>query len=387
MRIGFDTLIENPFSPSSAINYLKDLLRALIRIAPDDELVVFVSRANREQFDISSNENIPARILTQQLQYPWLLKRHRVDVLHALNQIPLFTSTATVCKVCTLHHHVTASAFTEPIKDRWAWLANRLRRAYRGVVLDESARRATRVLANSNATRDLIVQHMKVPRDRVDVVYETVDDRFVPHPDPGALGTSLATKHGLVRPYLLYVSNLWFYKNPDGAIRSFARLRTRYKTDVDLVIVGNDDFGRIPSLEALAQTEGVRDRVRFLGRVPRDELIELYQGAHVVFYPSLAETFGKPVLEGMRVGVPVATSNTSSLPELGGAACLLFDPTDPDDVARVLHAACTDAPLRARLIAAGLQRGAEFSWDATARGTREVCARAVELHDVGRSRS
>ena len=268
-----------------------------------------------------------------------LLRRHGVDVLHALNQVPLATPRPTVVKVCTLHHHVTPDAFTEKIADRSAALANRLRLVYRRAAFDWSARRATLVMANSEVTRDLIVRYMRVPRERVEVVYESVDDRFEPAVDPVSLRASLAGRHGLQRPYVLYVSNLWFYKNPDGAIRGFAEQRRRYGDNLDLVIVGNDDYNRLPELQALAVAEGVADRVRFPGRVKRDDLIALYQGARVIFYPSFAETFGKPVIEAMRSGVPVVAGRAGSLPELVGSAGLVADPADPVEMSAALHAA------------------------------------------------
>jgi glycosyltransferase involved in cell wall biosynthesis len=372
---------------------MKSVLRALARVAPQHEVVVFVSRANRDLFEIganvrlveclSSNEHIPARILTQQLQYPVLLRRHGIDVLHALNQVPLATPRPTVVKVCTLHHYVTPDEFTQKIANPSAALANRLRLVYRRVTFDWSARRATLVMANSEATRDLIVQYMKVPRERVAIVYESVDDRFEPAADPESLRASLAARHGLRRPYVLYVSNLWFYKNADGAIRAFAEQCRRYHDDLDLVIVGNDDYRRLPDLQAIATAEGVSDRVRFLGRVKRDDLISLYQGAHVIFYPSFAETFGKPVVEGMRSGVPVVAARAGSLPELVGSAGLLVDPADPIEMAAALHAAAADHGLRARLIDAGLRRGVDFSWDRTAFGTLDLCARAVSMARPG----
>jgi glycosyltransferase involved in cell wall biosynthesis len=388
MRIGFDTLIENPHRPSSAINYLKVMLSTLARLSPADTFVVFVSRENRKHFDfrapnielvecLASNENIPARILAQQIQYPVLLRRHGVDVLHALNQIPLVTRVATVCKVCTLHHHVAPDEFSTRMTVSLA-VTNRLRRVYRRRVLDWSARRATLVMANSHATRELIIKHMGVPEDRIEVVYESVDDRFAPAEDLPTVRGQVEARFVLRRNYLLYVSNLWFYKNPDGAIRAFAEQRRRYADDLDLVVVGNDDYGRTPSLAKLAADEGVADRVRFLGKVPFDDLIRLYQAAHVVFYPSLAETFGKPVVEGMRCGVPVATSTCSSLPELAAGAALLFDPNDPVAMANALHVATTDEDTRSRLRAAGLKRGEDFSWEETARGTLAMCQRAVK---------
>jgi len=188
---------------------------------------------------------------------------------------------------------------------------------------------------------------------------------------------------GLPRPYILYVSNLWFYKNPDGAIRAFAALRRRYGHDLDLVIAGPDDYGRVPDLRALAHAEGVGERVRFLGRVGMPLLAELYTASRVVFYPSLAETFGKPVVEGMRSGVPVVAAAATCLPEILGDAGLVADPRDDGALAEALHRAVSDEALRADLIARGRARSAEFTWEATARGTLAACAAAVAERSNG----
>lgn len=388
MRIGFDTLIEDPARPSSAINYLKTLLRTFARVAPEHEFVAFVSRANRAHFEIdasnielvecfASNEHVPARILTQQIELVMTLRSHRIDVLHALNQVPLATRIPTVVKVCTLHHHVRPDEFTGHFGTWSTMLVNRLRLRYRRAMIDASARRATRVIANSEATRDLIVEHIRVARDKIDVVYESVDGDFKSAADVTAVRATLALNYQLSRPYILYVSNLWFYKNPDGAIRAFANQRRRYGDDLDLVIVGHDDYGRLADLRALARNEGVTDRVRFLGKLKLDALVQLYQAAHVVFYPSFAETFGKPVVEGMRSGIPVVAARAGSLPELVGAAALLVDPADPIEMAMALHIASTDQLVRTRLVEAGIRRANDFSWEKTARETVAVCARAT----------
>lgn len=381
MRIGFDTLVENPVRPSSAINYLKSVLRALAEAAPEHEIFVFVSPRNRHLFEIDlpnvrhvncfvSNENIPLRILVQQLYYPILAWRLRLDVIHALSQIPLYTPCATVVKTCGLHHHLT------PDEYRGGSWTHRLRLAYRHVVWDASVRRATLVMANSLETQRQIVRLMKVSERKTRVVYESVDDAF------GSVTTAAASeavtgRFGTTRPFVLYVSNLWKYKNPDGAIRAFARQYARYQDDLDLIIAGPDDYNRTEELTQLASSLGVGDRVRFLGRVPFADLINLYTAAHVIFYPSRFETFGKPVVEGMRAGVPVVAARATCLPEIVGDAGLTADPDDDDAMADALHAAATDPELRARLIENGRRRGAEFSWAATAEGTLEMCRQAV----------
>jgi len=383
MRIGYDTLVENPLNPSSAINYIKGVLHALMECGPEHEYFVFVSPKNRHLFNIQaenvhlvncfvSNENILLRILVQQFYYPNLARRYRLDVIHALSQIPLRVPCATVVKTCGLHHHLRPSEYLTRAPGRP--LAHPLRLLYRRLVWDASARRATLVMANSEATKQDIVRLMDVTPGKVRVVLEAVSDDFGQVEDLHAARAFVGEKFGISRAYLLYVSNLWFYKNPDGAIRAFARLLAKYADDVDLVVAGPDDYNRIPELIELARQRGVADRVCFLGRVSQTDLVQLYATACIVFYPSLAETFGKPVVEAMRSGVPVVAARATSLPEIVGDAGLLVDPMDDDAMADALHRAMTDEVLRRTLIDKGKKRSRDFSWEATARQTL-ACAR------------
>jgi len=381
MRIGYDTLVENPLRPSSALEFLRLLLGAMARRAPGHEIVVFVSPKNRALFEDRppnvrllecpvSNERIALRILVQQLYYPVLARRHGLEVIFALNQVPLAAPCPTVVKTCTLHHHVMPQAFRDG--------GGRLRAWYRRGMFDAAARRARLVVANSEATRRAIVERMGVAPEKVRVVYEAVDERF------GTLGAeqarrAVAGRFGQQRPYVLYVSNLWPYKNPDGAIGAFARLRQEYGDDLDLLLAGPDDYGRIPSLRELAERRGAGERVKFLGRVAVEDLVALYAAARVIFYPSLAETFGKPVVEAMRSGVPVVAARATCLPEIVGEAGLLADPTDEEEMAAALHRAVTDEEVRRELIARGRERARRFSWEACAEGTWRACAEAAGL--------
>lgn len=381
MRIGIDTLVENPRRPSSAIHYLQQMIRTLACAAPEHELVVFVSAANQALFTFqapnvryvrcaASNENIPLRVLIQQAQYPLLARRLRLDVIHALNQIPLLAPCATVVKICTLHHH-------EPALGRSALL--RVRRGYRRAMHDSSARRATLVMANSETTRRGIIEHMRVPAERVQVVYEAVDDEFGAVTEAVQAHKHLARAFGIEREYVLYVSQLFAHKNPDGALRAFAHLRAQHGADLDLVFAGPDNDGRLNALRALAADLGVGERIHFLGRVSKADLIQLYAAARVFVYPSFNETFGKPLVEAMRSGVPIVTSNASSMPEIVADGGLCVDPRDPQALADALHRALVDEALRARLRAAGLARARDFSWERTAAGTLEMCLQAARL--------
>jgi glycosyltransferase involved in cell wall biosynthesis len=124
----------------------------------------------------------------------------------------------------------------------------------------------------------------------------------------------------------------------------------------------------------------LEERVRTLGWVPDEDLEGLYAAAACFVFPSLAEGFGQPVLEAMERGVPVATSDASSLPEVGDDAVLYFDPLDVAAIADAIRTLLADRSIAERLAAAGRARAREFSWERTARATIEVYRRAFADH-------
>jgi glycosyltransferase involved in cell wall biosynthesis len=378
MRIGYDTLVENPFNPSSGLDYLKLLLAALLERDDPCDYVALVSEHNRHLFDFPSprlrlvvagrsNETIGRRILSQQTLVPWQARRHGVDVLLTLNTIPLIRTCGTVVKTCGLHHQLLPEQVTP----------NRLRRLYRRVMFDHSARSADLVIANTEATRRQIVSLMHVPRERVAVVYEAVADTFKPMADTPALRAELRERYGIERDYLLFVSTLWRYKNPHVLVRAAGRLRRSADLDLDVVIVGADDHGLVPELQSIAREEGVDDRLRFTGKVANVELGHLYAGARVFVYPSRAETFGKPLVEAMRTGTPIVAANATCIPEVLGGAGLLAPPDDSDKMAEAIRRVATDESLRSRLRTAGLERSRRFSWAATAEATYRLVERVA----------
>jgi glycosyltransferase involved in cell wall biosynthesis len=181
-------------------------------------------------------------------------------------------------------------------------------------------------------------------------------------------------RHGVRSPYVLWVGTLEPRKNLERTVQGFAHAVTEAELDeVQLCLVGPRGWLRGDPDELLA---GRRDRVRWLGSVPRDELPALYAGAEAFVFPSLAEGFGLPVLEAMACGAPVVTSDRSALPEVAGDAALLCDPTDPGSIGEAVGRVLRDRDLAGRLRRAGLERAAGYTWD---RMARETASRYREL--------
>jgi glycosyltransferase involved in cell wall biosynthesis len=171
-----------------------------------------------------------------------------------------------------------------------------------------------------------------------------------------------ATDDGGV-PYVLYVGNLLPHKNLPRLTEAVAHVARQ--SPVRLVIAGSGTPGRAGELRRLADRVGAR--LELMPYVSQRALPSLYRGARLVAMPSLAEGFGLPALEAMACGTPVVVGKTSAMPEVVGDAGLLVDPEDTGAISDAILRLLTQDPLRKELIARGLARATEFSWERTAR--------------------
>lgn len=216
-------------------------------------------------------------------------------------------------------------------------------------------RAAAVVVPSASTARECLAEGIEVERVHV-----------VPHgnaldPASPADVEQLRRRHGLTRPYVLWVGTHEPRKNLGVVGEAFRRLRPE-RPDLDLVLVGPTGWGDVPLPSG--------DDVHVLGRLSRSELAAAYAGATVFCFPSLREGFGLPVLEAMAAGVPVVTSAGTACAEVLGDAGLAVPPTDPDAVAAALVEAA--GARAAELSAASLARAAEFSWERAAEATAAV---------------
>lgn len=234
-------------------------------------------------------------------------------------------------------------------------------------------RAATRLLCVSRATAADLAALYGAPAGKLAVAYEAA----APCPPADAAHIhQAALRHGLTRPYALYIGTIQPRKNLARLVGAYARLYTQGDPGWDLALAGGSGWGSEP-LHEIARWLNVAERVRFLGYVPDEELYPLLRGALFFAFPSLYEGFGLPVLEAQSCGVPVMTANNSSLPEVAGDAALLVEPTDIDAIADAMLRLSRDEELRQRLIAAGHRNVQRFSWSKAAAETLAVLEEAA----------
>jgi glycosyltransferase involved in cell wall biosynthesis len=353
--------------------YVRRLIPALIKTAPELELELFVGPAGaeavRDEAWLGSIELVRhpllgrpyTRALTELTLLGWLASRRGLDVLHSVAlTAPLRTRAANVLTVAD----VTWLRQPEPAE------LNTIR-LWR-LLVPTVARRADRVIAHSSATRVEIAEDLGVPLERIDVVAHGPGFE-APNATPEQ---ELRDRLGLNgRRIVLSVSALKVHKNVAALVDAVPQIR-RAVPEVAVVVPGNPTPLR-SELELRAEQLGVADRVVFPGWVSDADLEGLYRAASCFAFPSLREGFGLPLLEAMRRGLPVACANQSAMPEVVGDAALYFDPQRPDSIAETVLRILTDAELAERLSAAGLARQRRFTWRRAAEQTLDVYDRAV----------
>lgn len=228
---------------------------------------------------------------------------------------------------------------------------SRLHRAYYDIVLKPLYRRCAAIICVSEFTRDTFLAWSKMAANKVHVVLNGVCPHY-------AANTETLE---LPYPYVLYPGNHRTYKNLARLLEAYARSQLP-KNGIHLVLTGNMDAG----LHSLSVAWGIADKIHFCGWLDVPELPKLYRGALGVAYISLYEGFGLPIVEAMASGVPVMTSNVSSMPEVAGDAALLVNPYSIAEITDGLNTLALDEAARRQMIARGAERVALFDWKISA---------------------
>ncbi len=231
--------------------------------------------------------------------------------------------------------------------------------AHREHTFIEACRRAAALTAISDYSRDSAITHGNLDPERIRTIHLRMAQRIAPGVENGK---AILDRLGLVpQRYLIYPANFWKHKNHEMLLTAFGiACHEGLPADIKLVCTGAPGARQAWLMNA-ARTMNLGDRILFPGYLPNAELAALMANCTGVVFPSLYEGFGLPVIEAMAAGVPVACSNTTSLPEVAAEAAILFDPRVPTQIAQAMISLVENDALRARLIQVGLQRAAEFS--------------------------
>ena len=361
MKILLDCRFQKGAGPNVTASYLID---HIIKLNKEHELLILQHKGQSlPDYPGIKKILVPSRnplfdFCWVQLILPRVLKHHGIDVCHSLKHVgPLFTSIPTILHLREVMHFLPDG--------QKAFQLNLLNKIYWNYILVLGLKRANHIIGVSQECRKVIVQKFNIPKQKISTVYQGLDPKFKTVADSDAM-MKIRKKYNLPESYILCVSNFYPHKNFQTVVKMFAKLKDVYRKPLQLVMVGDtsyasaDFFGLIKKL-------GLKDDITFTEFVEHDDLVLIYNGANLFLFPPLVASFPNPCLEAMACGIPVIASNLGAIAEvLDGAALLLENPSDDDEMLQATCKLLEDRALRENFKQRGFQRAKEFTWEASA---------------------
>lgn len=339
-----------------------ELIRRLAKIDAHNQYKIFV-KDDEDRACLTESENVKICILPaapypiwEQVLLPRAAQREKCDILHCTsNTAPLFS----MIPIITTVHDIIYLEKISLLSTQGSYY-QRMGNMYRRFIVPGVARKSKRIVTVSEFEKENIERVMGY-NNKLRVIHNGVGSHFVKIDEADILHAA-REKYNLPGRYIFFLGNTDPKKNTINVLKAFALYQLRHNDDLWLVM---PDFDESALLEMLSKTvkPDIRQKIRTTGYVPNTELPAIINQCTIMLYPSLRESFGIPILEGMACGVPVITSNTSSMPEIAGDAAMLVDPTSPEAILEAIEKVMNNPILAATLSEKGLQRATLFSWD------------------------
>ncbi|MDO8513833.1 MAG: glycosyltransferase family 1 protein [bacterium] len=375
MRIGIDARMYRKETGGIG-RYTRGLINELAVIDKKNEYVVFLTGDDMKEW-VQPAENFKAvkadiihYSLDEQRKFGKIIEREKLDLIHYTNfNHPIFSKTPFVVTI----HDLIMSLYPVGRKQK-----NPIRKLAYDYIMKHAARSARKVIVPSVASKEDVVRMLGAKPDDVVVTYEAVDSEYDGKTNE-KIRKEILGQYKIQEPYLLFISQWRPHKGIIPLLEAYEILKEQYEDEINLVIGGkqNVDFPEI-----IAKAEEVRKKVGgvvMTGFIPEEDLPAIYDGAMIYVLASLYEGFCLTHLEAMAAGVPVATSNTSCMPEVLQDAAEYFDPRDPHNIARVLDKLINNKNRRDELVQLGKEQVKKYSWRKMASETLRVYEEAVNL--------
>jgi glycosyltransferase involved in cell wall biosynthesis len=378
MRIGLDARFLTHPQPGGFKTYTENLISALARMDTENEYILYTDRASGDLIGSLNNPNFHGCVVSsaypfvgvlwrEQVKLARYAKKDRVDLFHS----PCLTAPLNLdCPlVVTVHDMIWASP--ENFTGNISWLLKRrLIDWYNYLVPKQAIRRASAIITVSHASKQSILEHLKLPSEKVVVTHEAAGPAFRQIDDPGRI-KAVREKYRLPPDFMLAIGAADPRKNIQNLIQTYQMLPHSLKGKHRLVIVWTHHFLE-QEISRRVDELSLTQNVQFLRQVPNEDLVLLYNAAALFVFPSRFEGFGLPLLEAMSCGAPVIAADNSSIPEIAGEAAMYFDALDPQTMTDAMTQTLGDGKTRADLIQMGLARAGTFSWERCANETLQV---------------
>ena len=337
-------------------------IRELQKMDTAHEYYVFVKPGEDRCIESTANVHVvelscPSYPLWEQWALPRAARKYGVQLLHCTsNTAPLWCD---IPLVLTLHDII----FLEPRDKQNKSLYQNLGWFYRRLVVPRILDRCRRIITVSNFEMENIIAKLHIPRERMAMIYNGYNEWFRQLP---AADCAASERYISQKGYFFFLGNTDPKKNTERTLVAYSKYLQR--SDVKRPLLMADlDRAYLDDIITRHHIEHIRHSIVMPGYIVNSDLPAIYNSAFAFLYTSLRESFGIPLLEAMACGTPVITSNTSSMPEIGGKDAILVNPESSDDIADMMLRLETDAAFYARQRQLGLQRASAFSWEKTAR--------------------
>lgn len=341
-----------------------ELIREIQKLDKTNEYIL-LARADEDRNCIRENANFRVQTFPsltyadwEQVALPRQVKKLGIDLLHCTcNTGPVYSP---VPLVLTLHDII----YLENLNFRGSSYQN-FGNLYRRIVVPRVVAKSDLIITVSEFEKKLIRDRLQIPEEKIKVIYNGIHERFHQSADPVSL-EEFRRKMALPERFMLFLGNKAPKKNTINVIRAYAKYVRQSQSPVPLVIADYDRNELLRFLESI-DAGYCAQYLYFPGYIGPDSMPLLYQSSEFFLYPSLRESFGMPILEAMACGVPVMTSNTSSMPEVAGDAAFYVDPFSVEDICRGLMEINANSFPRDLYIEKGLGRTKLFSWEKAAK--------------------
>lgn len=361
MKIAVSTRLLLPDRLDGWGRFTLEVLRPMVEQHPEHEFIFLFDRKFDPQFVLGPN--VTPVVVHPQARHPWLwhiwfewmlpkvLKRHGADVFLSPDG---YLSLGTDVPSLSVIHDLNFLHNPGDLKSGHS--------RYFNTNFPRFAQKAARIATVSEYSKQDIVANYGIDPAKVDVVYNGVSERFQPIAPFKRMAAMVKWSGGA--PYFIFVGAMHPRKNIVRMLQAYDRFRAECESPLKLVLVGNRQWWTAEMEAALAAMAHRKD-VIFTGRVSEPDLQQLLGAAFASVYVSTFEGFGIPIIEAFQAGVPVITSNVTSMPEVAGDAALLVDPLRVDAISAAMHRIWNDAALREDLMAKGKVQASMFTWERT----------------------
>lgn len=363
MYIAVNLLFVRPSKIGGVETFVVNLVENLLKIDKKNKYLFVVARNNRKLFNLKNNECLELgfdnhsrvkRIFFEQFFLPKELKKRKIDLIIMPGNTGLIKCS---CRSLLIVHDLISFVYPE--------YYSLLRRFYLQNLIRYSCKKADKIIAASQNTKNDIIKYLHISQGKIKVIYEGVDFKKFFETGKEKNENFIQKRYGIKR-YIFSPTSLYPHKNNHLLIKTFARLKKEKKIPQKLIISGIDPYNKLNWIRDLINENEMKDEIFFIGRVPDKYMPCLYREAEAMIYLSSYEGFGLPIIEAMAAGCPVLTSNRSSLPEVAGDAGIIVDSSDIQEVVDKIHILLTDNKLRQECINKGLLRAKSFSWEKVA---------------------